>query len=83
MGEIKVTQKFPDLQYQVQHCIRLIMTEIQEPYMCRVVRKQNYCLCENKGTDQLSSYCTADLRLCFRYTDSTIQLFPKSQISSF
>ena len=22
--------------------------------------------CENKGADQLCSYCTADLRLCFR-----------------
>ena len=26
-----------------------------------------YCLSgENKGADQLCSYCTADLRLCFR-----------------
>ena len=26
-----------------------------------------YYLCsENKGADQLCSYCTADLRLCFR-----------------
>ena len=31
-----------------------------------------FCLCENKGTDQLCSYCTADQRLCFRFTDSTI-----------
>ena len=28
-----------------------------------------YYLCsENKGADQLCSYCTADLRLCFRMT---------------
>ena len=27
----------------------------------------SYCLCsENKGADQLRSYCAADLRLCFR-----------------
>ena len=26
-----------------------------------------YCMCsENKGTDQLCSYCTAVLRLCYR-----------------
>ena len=31
------------------------------------VREELYYWCsENKGTDQLCSYCTADLRLCFR-----------------
>ena len=39
------------------------------------------CICENKGADQLCSYCTADQHLCFRYTDSTIPLLPKSKIS--
>ena len=29
---------------------------------------------ENKGADQLSSYCEADLCLCFCYIDSTIPL---------
>ena len=38
------------------------------------MRKQTICICENKGADQLCSNCTADLRLCFRYTDSTIPL---------
>ena len=37
-----------------------------------VVRKLDFCLCENKGTDQLCSKCMADQRLCFRYTGSTI-----------
>ena len=32
-----------------------------------------FCICENKDADQ---------RLCFRYTDSTIPLLPKSKISS-
>ena len=28
--------------------------------------ERSYCLCsENKGADQLRSYCTADLWLCF------------------
>ena len=42
--------------------------------MSRVTRKPDFCLCENKGTDQ---------RLCFRYTDSTLSLLIKSEISSF
>ena len=44
-------------------------------YMRRIVRKPEFCLCENKGADQL--------RLCFRYTDRTISLLLKSEISSF
>ena len=35
------------------------------------MRKPDFCLCENKGADQLRSNCEADQRLCFRYTDST------------
>ena len=51
--------------------------------MSRIVRKRDYCLCENKGADQLRSNCEADQRLCFRYSDSTIPLLLKSEISSF
>ena len=36
------------------------------------MRKPKFCLYENKGADQLCSYCSADQRLCFCYTDSTI-----------
>ena len=46
--------------------------------MSDVARKPDFCLCENKGTDQLCSNCTADQRLCFRYKDSTIPLLPNS-----
>ena len=38
--------------------------------------KNRVCLCDNKGADQLCSNYTADQRLCFRYTDSTISLQP-------
>ena len=38
------------------------------------MRKPDFCLCENKGADQLRS---------FRYTDSTLSLLIKSEISSF
>ena len=37
------------------------------------MRKQDFCLCENKGADQC---------LCFRYMDSTIPLLLKYEFSS-
>ena len=46
------------------------------------MRKLDFCLCENKGADQLHSNCEADQRLYFRYMDSTIPLL-KSEISSY
>ena len=51
-------------------------------YMSRAMRKPDFCLCENKDTYQLRSNCEADQRLCFRYTDSTIHLLLKYEISS-
>ena len=47
----------------------------------RVMRK-TFCICDNKGADQLRSNCEADQHLCFRYTDSTIPFLSKSKISS-
>ena len=47
------------------------------------MRKSTKCLGENKGADQLCSNCTADQRLCFRYTGSTISLLLLYKISSF
>ena len=41
--------------------------------------KLDFCICENKDTDQLCSNCTADQRLCFSYTDNTIFLLLKSR----
>ena len=35
------------------------------------MRKHTFCILKNKGADQLSSYCTANQRLCFPYVDST------------
>ena len=31
-----------------------------------IIEPPDFCLCENKGEDQLRSNCEADLRLCFR-----------------
>ena len=51
-------------------------------YLSLVMRKPAFCICENKDADQLRGNREADQRLCFRYTDSTIPLLPKSEISS-
>ena len=57
-------------------------SRIKHSHMSRVVRKRDFCLCENKGADQLRSNCEADQRLCFRYSDSTIPLLLIAKISS-
>ena len=48
-----------------------------------VVKKTAFCIRENKEVDQLRGNREADQRLCFRYTDSTIPLLPKSESTSF
>ena len=54
--------------------------------MSRVVRKPDFCICENKAADQLRGNRDADQRLCFRYIASTVQflyfLYTKFQASS-
>ena len=47
------------------------------------MRKLAICIRESKDTDQLRGNREADQRLCFRYTDSTVPLLLKSEISSF
>ena len=44
------------------------------------MRKQAFCICENKDADQIRGNREADQRLCFRYTDSTIPLLSKSKM---
>ena len=46
------------------------------------MRKPVFSICENKDADQLRGNRETYQRLCFRYTDSTIPLLPKSEISS-
>ena len=43
------------------------------------MRKQTFCICENKDADQLRGKREADQRLCFRYTDNIIPLLSKPQ----
>ena len=46
------------------------------------MRTPAYCICENKGTDQLDVNRAADQRHCFRYIDSTIPQLLNSESSS-
>ena len=64
--------------HEAAHICKILAVYIFE----RVMRKPTFCICENKDADQLHGNREADQRLCFRYTDSTIHLLPKSEISS-
>ena len=47
--------------------------------MSSIIRKQDFCICENSGADQLSHVQgnqAADQYPCCRYIDSTIPLLP-------
>ena len=74
---IPIQKLFEMFQYISKGC------KISEKDLSRRMRKPTICRGENKDADQLRSYCEADQRLCFRYTDSTIPLPSKSKISSF
>ena len=41
-------------------------------YLSLVMRKPDFCICENKDADQLRGNREADQRLCFRYIEITI-----------
>ena len=46
------------------------------------MRKPTFCICENKGADQLRGNHATDQRLCFCYIDSLIPLLPNLQASN-
>ena len=52
-------------------------------HLSRPMGKPTICICENKDADQLRGNREDDQRLCFRYSESTIPLLLKSEISSF
>ena len=60
-----------------------LCTETNPLYLSRPMGKPTICTGENKSADQLRGNREADQRLCFRYSDSTIPLLLKSEISSF
>ena len=40
------------------------------------MRKPPFCICDNKGADQLNGDRAADQQLCFRFIDSMIPFLP-------
>ena len=65
-------------------CVSFMMRVIYKQIKYEPVHgKTTICIGENKGADQLRGNREADQRLCFRYSDSTIPLLLKSEISSF
>ena len=93
---IKITQINGNLSLKCQSqsftCMRTANRSktYEQNKLSRVVRKPAFCICENKGADQLRSNgadqlrsnCAADQRLCFRYTDSRLPLLPKSEFQA-
>ena len=71
-----------ELQNISNHNKRIACEPFTQYKMSRIVRKPDFCLGENKGADQLRGNREADQRLCFRYSDSTVPLLLKSEISS-
>ena len=71
---------FPD-RYFTTSCLHHIAFHLL--HLSHRMRKPRICIGKNKVADQIRGYCEADQHLCFRYTDSTIPLLHKSEISSF
>ena len=73
-----------DLQWRIYGIFEGKRTSSLQGYnLSHPMGKPTICIGENKGTDQIRGNREADQRLCFRYTDSTISLLLKSEISSF
>ena len=66
----------------MQNEIYYLKNLFNDYYLSLFMRKPAFRICENKDADQLRGNREADQRLCFRYTDSTIYILPKAEISS-
>ena len=69
--------------YDNLHLLSVCENFCRSFYLSHLMGKPTICIGENKGADQLHGNREADQRLCFRYTDGTLPLLPKSEISSF
>ena len=70
------------LQQAVTQCPQPHILTFTERHYMSLVRKPDFCICENKDADQLRGNSEADQGLCFHYKDSTIPLLPKSEIQA-
>ena len=57
---------------QLKHNAACTVTEVKSLKFLIQIRRLYYPSSENKGTDQLCSYSTADLRLCFRVGNNSV-----------
>ena len=72
----KITKPIPSTKKKGK-LSRTEITELQvndSRKMSHYVRKPNFCICENKDTDQLRGYREADLHPCFRICKTLILL---------
>ena len=60
-------------------CLRLLKKRNRKAEMSLVMRKPDFCTCENKDADQRCGNHTDDQGLCSRYMDSTIPLLLDSK----
>ena len=63
-------------------CVSIPCNTASQPehleYICCIMRKPDFCICQNNGADQLCGNRAAYQHLCFRYIDSIIPPLPKS-----
>ena len=59
---------------KIRKACNLYKGRLLSVHLSLVMRKPDFCICENKDADQLPGNREADQRLCFRYIDSTIPL---------
>ena len=77
-----VTGRFNEHRHKTKTIAEITGWSFVKGDMSLVLRKTVFCICENKVAGQLRGNREADQPLCFRFTDSTIPLLPKSDISS-
>ena len=77
-----VTGRFNELRHKTKTIAEITGQSFVKGDLSLVLRKPAFCICESKDADQLRGNREPDQRLCLRYTDSTIPLLPKSEISS-
>ena len=77
------SKRFTFTMVSVRELDYVTTVSIQFYEMSRLMGKPTICIGENKDADQLRGNREADQRLCFRYSDSTVPLLLKSEISSF
>ena len=72
------------LDYRFHYSLDFSLFSVVSNHLSRIIKNPAFCICKNKGADQLRRNLAADQHLCFRYIDTAICLhvLPLSEISS-